>query len=83
MTKKNGGLAWKFVSPGTAGVPDRIVLLPDGKVGFVELKDRGKKPRLIQTWRMEQLVQLGFKTYVVDGEEQIEKVLREIGGEKP
>ena len=36
--KKAGGKAWKFVSPGRSGVPDRIVLLPGGKVIFVELK---------------------------------------------
>lgn len=33
--KKIGGLALKFVSPGFDGVPDRIVLLHGGKIGFV------------------------------------------------
>lgn len=42
--KKRKGMALKFVSPGMNGVPDRIVLMPDGKMAFVELKAPGKKP---------------------------------------
>lgn len=37
--KAKGGIAPKFVSPGFSGVPDRLILLPDGKCGFVEVKD--------------------------------------------
>jgi hypothetical protein len=37
-TIEHGGVAYKWVSPGRAGVADRIVLLPGGKVWFVELK---------------------------------------------
>ena len=36
--KRRGGLALKFVSPGRIGVPDRIVLLPNGKCAFAEIK---------------------------------------------
>ncbi|OUN08363.1 hypothetical protein B5G43_03010 [Flavonifractor sp. An92] len=36
-----GGLCLKWVSPGCTGVMDRIVLLPGGKVIFVELKKPG------------------------------------------
>ena len=43
--KRVGGLALKFVSPGFAGVPDRLVLIPDGKIGFVEVKAPGQHPR--------------------------------------
>lgn len=45
--KKRNGVALKFVSPGLSGVPDRLVLLPDGKIGFIELKAPGKKMRLL------------------------------------
>ena len=48
QVKKNGGLAPKFVSPGWDGVPDRLVLLPDGRMAFVELKAPGKKLRPLQ-----------------------------------
>ena len=39
--KKKGGIAPKWVSPGFAGIPDRIVLLPKGKIAFVEVKAPG------------------------------------------
>lgn len=72
------GKALKFVSPGCVGVPDRIVLLPGGKLGFVEVKSPGKKPRPIQERRIRQLRALGFLVFVVDGKEQIGGVLRAI-----
>lgn len=40
--KRRGGVAWKWVSPGRNGVPDRICILPGGKVVFVELKRPGR-----------------------------------------
>ena len=76
--KKRGGLCWKFVSPGIVGVPDRILLFKGGVIAFVELKDRGKKPRPIQVKRIEQLKKLGFKVYVIDDKEMIGGVLDEI-----
>ena len=79
-TKARGGMAAKFTSPGMNGMPDRLVLMPGGRMGFVELKAPGKKPRLGQELRMRQLRRLGFKAYVIDGTEQIDYVLRRIGG---
>lgn len=76
-----GGIAPKLISPGFDGMPDRLVLLPKGKIGFVEVKAPGKKPRPLQTARHELLKRLGFKAYVLDGEEQIEGIVDEIGGE--
>lgn len=71
VIKSNGGLALKFISPGYAGVPDRLVLMPGGKMCFMELKAPGRKPRPLQVRRIEQLRALGFKVYVVDGKEEI------------
>lgn len=76
--KKHGGLAMKFVSPGTDGVPDRIVLLPGGRMGFVECKAPGQKMRPLQVQRKRQLEGLGFLVYCVDRMEQIGGVLDEI-----
>ena len=76
--RKAGGLCPKFVSPGWDGVPDRIVLFPGGKVGFVELKAPGQKLRPLQRRRREQLERLGFRVFVIDGVEQIGGVLHEI-----
>jgi len=38
MVKQLGGKAYKFTSPGTSGVADRLVVLPGNRVWFVELK---------------------------------------------
>ena len=80
--KKRGGIAPKWVSPGMAGVPDRLILLPKGKIAFAETKAPGEKPRQLQVSRHRLLRRLGFKVYVIDGVEQIEEVLDEIEGKK-
>ena len=76
--KAMGGICPKFISPGFDGVPDRIVLMPNGRVGFVELKSPGKKMRSIQIKRKRQLTSLGFLVYCIDSIEQIGGVLDEI-----
>lgn len=73
--KDRGGRAYKFVSPGIDGVPDRIVLLPHGKIGFCELKRPGEKMRILQEKRKRQLQELGFLVFCVDSLEQIGGVL--------
>ncbi len=78
--KKRGGIAMKFVSPGLNGVPDRLVLMPNGRMAFIELKAPGKTPRALQRKRKRQLEVLGFRVYVVDGLEQIGGILDEIHG---
>lgn len=79
--KAAGGIAVKFVSPGFDGMPDRMVLLPGGCIGFAEAKAPGKKPRALQEARHGMLRRLGFKVYVLDDAGQIERILREIGGD--
>ena len=69
-----GGFCWKLVSPGTAGVPDRIVLLPDGHVGFVEVKAPGGKVRAIQKHRLRQLEHLGFTALLLNNPDEVEEV---------
>ena len=76
--KKMGGRAVKFMSPGFDGMPDRLVLLPGGKCGFVEVKAPGKKIRALQRVRHEMLKALGFKAYVLDAKEQIEEIINDI-----
>lgn len=75
--KALNGMCPKLVSPGTDGMPDRLVLLPDGKLSFVEVKAPGKKPRLLQARRHEQLRQLGFLVVVLDDPDQIPGILEE------
>ena len=76
--KSRGGLAPKFVSPGFDGVPDRIVLLPRGRIAFIELKAKGRKMRPLQVRRKRQLESLGFSVYCIDSPEQIGGILDEI-----
>ena len=60
--RNSGGLALKFVSPGMAGVPDRLLLFPGGRMAFCELKAPGEKLRPLQVHRMDQLGYLGFRS---------------------
>ena len=76
--KAVGGICPKWVSPGMDGVPDRIVLLPGMKIGFVEVKAPGEKPRPLQVSRLTLLRKLGFRVYVLDEPDQIGGILNEI-----
>ena len=76
--KKLGGIAVKFVSPSFDGMPDRLVLIPDGHIAFVELKTPGKKPRPLQLSRHRLLRSLGFRVYVIDSVDQIGGMLDEV-----
>ncbi|MCT1547815.1 MULTISPECIES: VRR-NUC domain-containing protein [Corynebacterium] len=73
-----GGLCWKFTSPGTAGVPDRICI-HHGRVIFVELKAPGRLPRPIQRRRIQQLTDHGMDVIIVDsikGAKEVADALR-------
>jgi len=74
--KAAGGKALKFTSPGWSGAPDRLVLLPGGKIIFVELKAPGRKPRPLQLKRHEELRQLGFHVEVIDSPEGVDEFIR-------
>ncbi|MFP7271993.1 VRR-NUC domain-containing protein [Bacillus safensis] len=66
QVKRIKGVAYKFESPGNIGVPDRLVLLPGGKVYFVELKAPGRKPRPTQIRQQKRIKDLGNEVYVID-----------------
>lgn len=72
-------LCWKFVSPGVAGVPDRIVILPWGRVIFVELKAPGKRLRKLQKVRREQLKEQNVDVWVIDSKEKVDKFVQYYG----
>lgn len=76
--KKLGGICPKFTSPGLDGVPDRLVLLPGGKMAFIELKAPGEKMRPLQVRRKKQLERIGFRVYCIDNTTQIGGILNEI-----
>ncbi|MCC8043896.1 MAG: VRR-NUC domain-containing protein [Clostridiales bacterium] len=71
-----GGLCVKFESPGNAGVPDRLILLPGGIMAFVELKAPGKHERPLQRHVQDKLRELGFTVFSsVDSDAQIDRVV--------
>jgi hypothetical protein len=72
-----GAKAYKFVSPGTAGVPDRLILFPGGRTVFVELKRPGEHLRPLQEKRAAELRALGFKVYCIDSIETVRGFVRE------
>jgi hypothetical protein len=75
---RRDGLCLKFNSQSMTGIPDRIILMKNGTVGFVEVKQKGKKPRPLQELKMKQLRRLGFKVYTLDEKEKIGEILDEI-----
>lgn len=76
--KNCGGMSLKFVSPSFVGVPDRIVLLPHGRIAFVETKTTGEEMRPIQKRRKRQLEKLGFLVFCLDNEKDIGEIINEI-----
>ncbi|CAB0518882.1 VRR-NUC domain-containing protein [Corynebacterium diphtheriae] len=76
--KNLGGIALKLTTPGTAGIPDRLILLPKGHIGFIELKAPNKKPRPLQQHRINQLQQLGFHATYINHPNQIRNAIHEI-----
>lgn len=76
--KDIGGIALKIASPGFDGMPDRLILLPNRKLAFVEVKAPGKTLRPLQEKRKRQLEALGFLVFCLDHIEQIGGILREI-----
>ena len=71
MVMTRGGIAVKLAATGISGMPDRLILIAIGKIGFVEVKAPKKKPRKLQKIRHKQLQELGFQVYVLDKESQI------------
>jgi hypothetical protein len=75
QVRKAGGAAMKWVSPGNNGVPDRIVIMPGGRVVFVELKAPGRKPTALQLYQHDRLRDLGCAVLVIDSKEKVDSML--------
>lgn len=76
--KEKGGHALKFSSHTETGYPDRLVLMPGGKVYWVELKSEKEKPRLLQKIRHDELRALGFEVFVIDTTDKLKLFLSAI-----
>lgn len=79
--KKLGGKAFKFVSPGNVGVPDRLIVMPEGRMFFVELKtDTGKLSKL-QGRQIEFLIKMGCEVVVSYGLQGVTDILKVLENE--
>ena len=76
--KRAGAIAWKFTSPGHSGVPDRLVLIPGGKVVFVELKTETGRLSPLQEQTHVQLRNMGFDVRTLYGKTYVEGFIREL-----
>ncbi|MGO4345520.1 VRR-NUC domain-containing protein [Paenibacillus sp. MCAF9] len=81
QVKASGGRAYKFVSPGNSGVPDRIVTLPGGRIAFAELKAPGKKPTPLQMNQQRFIANQGLPVVVIDSKEQVDDLIKQMQAE--
>ncbi|GIN37813.1 PDDEXK family nuclease [Heyndrickxia oleronia] len=82
QVKKIKGRAYKFESPGNAGVPDRLVILPGGKVYFIELKAPGKKSRPLQVTQQRKIASLGCTVLEIDSLEKVDDFIAKVSEPK-
>jgi hypothetical protein len=72
-TIEQGGVAYKWVSPGRVGVADRIVMLPGGVVWFVELKTvKGRLSPLQQVFAAD-MRRMGMNYIVIRSKEEVDQ----------
>ena len=76
--RKRGGLCFKFTSPNAAGVPDRIVIAPGGRVIFVELKADSGRVTALQSWQISRINKIGGDARVLRGMDQVKTFISEV-----
>lgn len=76
--KALGGIAYKFVSPGNAGVPDRLILLPGGRMCFAEVKAPGETASLLQRRVHGKLISMGFRVFMPDSKKAVDFMIRQL-----
>jgi hypothetical protein len=74
--KKMGGWSIKLLSTFIKGMPDRLCLMPEGRIFFAEIKTTKKKPTKMQLLIHRRIRKLGFKVYVIDTTQQITDILK-------
>ena len=73
--KNMGGWSLKLLPTFITGLPDRMCLLPGGRIFFAEIKTTGEKPRRSQLSVHRKLEDMGFKVYVIDSSKQMDQIL--------
>jgi len=76
LAKARGCILLKLWPAGAAGIPDRILLMPRGRVVFIEFKAPGKKPGPLQRHWHEVLRGLGFQVEVMDNAQAFRAIIQ-------
>lgn len=82
LVLRRGGLCYKWISPGNNGVPDRIVILPNGRIIFVELKQPTGRLASVQWWQHRRLREHGCEVRTLWSPEQVQSFVKEVFGKK-
>ena len=80
FVRNKGGLAVKLQGPGNEGMPDRLVVTPGGRMGFLELKRKGELPRPLQLHKMNELAARGCVVGWADDRESVERFVNVLMG---
>lgn len=78
LVRQRGGLCYKFVSPGNTGVPDRIVITPDGRTIFVELKTDSGRLAKVQKWQITEMKKRGCDVRTIRGLDEVKDFVNEV-----
>lgn len=78
MVRERGGLCFKFVSPSNPGMPDRIIITPDGRTVYVELKTETGRLRRIQEWQISEMRKRGADVRVVKGLDAVKALVMDL-----
>lgn len=73
-----GGIPVKLTDMTRSGLPDRLALLPGGRVMLAEIKSKGERPRPLQEYMITKIREMGFKVYVIDSYEALREVTKSI-----
>lgn len=73
--REHGLPCLKYSNPNCVGYPDRLIVLPDGMVVWVELKSAGRKPSKIQRARMAVLISMGHAVCIIDNKPAVDDLL--------
>jgi len=77
--KELGCLVYKFTSPARRSVPDRLLIMPQGKgVFFIEFKRKGQKPTPAQAVEISKIMEKGTPVFVVDSVDEGKRVINKL-----
>lgn len=78
MVRERGGLCYKFISPSNPGVPDRIIITPDGRTVYIELKTETGRLQRIQEWQISEMRKRGADVRVAKGLKAVKALVAEL-----